>query len=256
MALEFLGIENSRILLYAYFANKTAFDFESETYRFPVLFLLTRGQFSCHCGNEEMTVTAGEAVICPPGVPFFRRVLQPISLHMIMAEFSPLPPAGVAHCQFPNRVWTNLHRLEPIGFCQTPEKQPIAEHYCRDTICELSRVWNSIPVTASASAELTALLAEMSHRFTEQRTNTELCARLHCSEGSLIHQFRTAVGCTPQQYLTQKRLEYGKTLLIETAKSVKEIASQCGYEDALYFSRLFTRKFGLSPKIFRKTLRL
>lgn len=63
--------------------------------------------------------------------------------------------------------------------------------------------------------------------------------------------FKEETGETFINYLTDKRLEKAKQLLIETDLSVKEITGQTGYNDQNYFSRLFKNKFGVSPTDFR-----
>ena len=51
-------------------------------------------------------------------------------------------------------------------------------------------------------------------------------------------------------YINDLRLEKSKALLEE--HSVKEVASLVGFEDANYFSRIFKKKYGVSPSAFSK----
>jgi AraC family transcriptional regulator of arabinose operon len=44
-------------------------------------------------------------------------------------------------------------------------------------------------------------------------------------------------------------------LLDSTEHSVKAIAAQLGYDDPLYFSRLFSKTIGLSPRAYRASIR-
>ena len=62
--------------------------------------------------------------------------------------------------------------------------------------------------------------------------------------------FKKETGQTPLQYLTDKRLTYAASLLstICGAKNISETACQCGFQDPLYFSRLFKKRFGVSPR--------
>lgn len=58
-------------------------------------------------------------------------------------------------------------------------------------------------------------------------------------------------GRTPLQYLTFKRISYAQQLLISkkvSKLSIKEIAWKCGYEDYYYFSRVFKKEVGVSPR--------
>lgn len=70
------------------------------------------------------------------------------------------------------------------------------------------------------------------------------------SEGYLKKLFKKETGLTPLQYLTEKRLENAANCLAMNGGSgnVSDIAYQCGFSEPLYFSRLFKRKYGVSPR--------
>jgi AraC-like DNA-binding protein len=66
-----------------------------------------------------------------------------------------------------------------------------------------------------------------------------------------IKLFKSATGATPQQYYMAMLMDKSKLLLSNTSHTVGEIATQCGIEDALYFSRLFKKHVGCSPSAYR-----
>ena len=70
------------------------------------------------------------------------------------------------------------------------------------------------------------------------------------SAGYLKKVFKKETGLTPLQYLTEKRLENAaNNLAMSGGKgNISEIAYQCGFSEPLYFSRLFKRKYGISPR--------
>jgi AraC-like DNA-binding protein len=69
---------------------------------------------------------------------------------------------------------------------------------------------------------------------------------------SLLHKiFKTYTSFTPYQYYIDAKITVAKTLL-EDKTSVKDTAYQLGFEDQLYFSRLFRHKTGFSPKKWKK----
>lgn len=66
----------------------------------------------------------------------------------------------------------------------------------------------------------------------------------------LKKMFKKETGLTPLQYLTEKRLENAASTLASYCGrgNVSETARLCGFGDPLYFSRLFKRKYGVSPR--------
>ena len=64
--------------------------------------------------------------------------------------------------------------------------------------------------------------------------------------------FRKYLGQTPNDYLNSFRLEKGMQLLKSTRMSVTEIAEECGFSSASYFTELFTRQKGCTPTQYRR----
>ena len=66
--------------------------------------------------------------------------------------------------------------------------------------------------------------------------------------------FKQIVNYTPMQYLLTIRVNNAASLLETTDYSMSEIAAIVGYDDALYFSRLFRKLKGMSPSEYRKLI--
>lgn len=67
--------------------------------------------------------------------------------------------------------------------------------------------------------------------------------------------FKKEMGATPLEYMTGLRMKKAETMLTAMWTkdySVSEIALLCGFDDALYFSRVFKKHFGCSPTNFAK----
>ncbi len=71
-----------------------------------------------------------------------------------------------------------------------------------------------------------------------------------------IRNFKKYTGTTPMQYIVSIRIANAQELLESTEYSINEIARIVGYDNALYFSRLFHNQKGCSPSQYRKNLRL
>lgn len=73
----------------------------------------------------------------------------------------------------------------------------------------------------------------------------------HMAANSFHRLFKREMGITPFHYMERKRLDEARRLLGDGRLSVKEVAGLSGYENPLYFSRVFRRHFGLPPSDFR-----
>lgn len=67
-----------------------------------------------------------------------------------------------------------------------------------------------------------------------------------------IRCFKQITGSTPLQYILNLRISNAQSLLESTDYSITEVASAVGYDNSLYFSRLFHKQVGMSPKEYRR----
>ena len=68
----------------------------------------------------------------------------------------------------------------------------------------------------------------------------------HLSTSWFIRSFKRYNSVTPMQYILNLRITNAKTLLRTTTYSVSEVAAIVGYNNPLYFSRLFKKTDGTS----------
>lgn len=76
----------------------------------------------------------------------------------------------------------------------------------------------------------------------------------HMSVSWFIRNFKEYTQATPAQYILSLRITNAQSLLESTSYNVTEIAEIIGYDNPLYFSRLFKKQIGVSPSEFRKQL--
>ena len=72
------------------------------------------------------------------------------------------------------------------------------------------------------------------------------------SETYFYRCFREWAGKSPVEYRNALRLSNAASMLRHTDMTVSEIANVVGFEDPFYFSRIFSKQFGCSPKLYRK----
>ncbi|WP_309121574.1 helix-turn-helix transcriptional regulator [Paenibacillus sp.] len=81
----------------------------------------------------------------------------------------------------------------------------------------------------------------------------QLAERLRIGPSQLTRRFQAAYGVSPVRYATEARLAKARALLSDAELTLDEIAEQCGFQNAVYFSRVFTKYMKSSPSAYRKT---
>ena len=76
---------------------------------------------------------------------------------------------------------------------------------------------------------------------------SDIAAELGLSRSYFSRIFKQHMTISPQEYLVSYRLETAALLLVEQGLSQKEAARRTGYSDICTFSRMFKRKYGISP---------
>lgn len=79
-----------------------------------------------------------------------------------------------------------------------------------------------------------------------------LAAKCNLSTYRFIHNFKHFTGKSPIDYLINIRINKAKELLMDSSLSIAEIAEITGYENSLYFSRLFCKNAGMPPTSYRR----
>lgn len=119
-----------------------------------------------------------------------------------------------------------LHSLQEVYFdTQEPEEQDLSTR----VNLYLAGHWSDPGLTVQDMAQELGF------------TNTYLCAA-----------YKKSSGLTINQYITRLRVEHARELLSSTQKKLYEVGKAVGYTDGKYFTKVFTRETGLTPKQYRE----
>jgi len=107
--------------------------------------------------------------------------------------------------------------------------------------------------TTRAEQEVDAALHYFSEHYASPITVEQYAASRFITPCWFIRCFRQYTGVTPLQYIISLRMANAREMLHQSY-SVSEVASMVGYNDPLYFSRLFKRNVGIAPKDYQKAM--
>lgn len=82
---------------------------------------------------------------------------------------------------------------------------------------------------------------------------TEIASQMHYNLAWLSREIRRKTGKNFTDLVQEKRMSQAAWLLTNTSQNVADIAVAVGYENISYFHRLFAARYGMSPRLYRKT---
>lgn len=244
------------------------------------LVLFTRGSCRVTLEDRVYPCPAGTFMIIPPDcvhVTLAENEVERFSFHFDWT-YSPRR-SDLPYCVFlPGRLHKSGIRRAPRWVLQPFLRGPILRAALVRRLAERIREqWASAEPAArlAARATLLELLMELcarpeqparqSHRQadlalrvkqvldeqTESRESIQsLLEGLDFSYAHLMRVFKGHYGIAPLAYLTAARMERAKALLHKKELNIKQVARAIGIEDPAYFSRLFRKATGQSPKAF------
>lgn len=258
------------LVSHRYWRAKQEFQLREDTYAHWVVFAVEDGQFSYEINGVQGVAGKGDLVFCPPGVPFCREVLTPVSFHFMLLDW--VDAAGYPVAEPPtitdkitigdhDRLSSTYLRLRKWNGIEHSLALRLKHHlledlwylYLEEAVMESVR-WNA------GSDDRKNKMQEAQRTIQEQAfapfSLKDLAARLGLSQVQFTRSFRQATGLLPRDYLISIRLHKVQELLLESNQTLGQIAEQCGYENEFYLSRIFTKRMGVTPSHFRKLHRL
>lgn len=230
------------------------------------------GGWLSDASGQTWELEPGGVYLIPPVGPLSSRCTAPfrqLYLHfdllgfpgiIALRELFPGPVRVPASPGFESSV-TNLADRMAEAPSASWHTDPARECWVRGVVCEaLGRYLAETPQErferydariAALSPVIPALRYIHSH-LAESIANRDLAARCNMSEDYFIRRFQAATGVPPNQYVLRCRVDRAARLLLTTDASIEAVATQTGFRDRFYFSRVFRRLTGRPPAAFRR----
>ncbi len=110
------------------------------------------------------------------------------------------------------------------------------------------------------SSEEESDVIEAVRKYIDQHINEELSVAqmaqmAYISQNHLTRSFKKKYGTTVMDYITEHRLALAESMMKNSNKTVTMIADEVGYFDYVYFSKLFKRHYGMTPREYRRMMK-
>lgn len=230
-----------------------------------ILIVCLGGRGHCQLGGKRHDLSLGHALLLPPGQP-----------HRYWAE--PRDPWTLFWVHF-----SGLKAAEYAGLLDLGKTKPVCWFHDLPTVSEAFEQTYRHVLGGHTDADLVGLstglvrllglcrLAQRALDLRQRRTEDRVLRTLHHMHQNLGRQlslaqlaalahwtpthyssvFRRQLNLSPIEYFLRLKIQRACELLRTTDLRVSQISEQLGYEDPLYFSRLFRRRAGETPRGYR-----
>ncbi|MFI7229598.1 helix-turn-helix domain-containing protein [Nonomuraea angiospora] len=230
-----------------------------------ILLVCTDGSGWVETGDGRFAVQRGDAVLLPAGMAheYGASDTDPWTLwwlHAVGADAADLVSAGLAAA---GGIITHLRDPAPVASLISQVIDGLDAGTTGGLVRAAGAAWNALAqVVATGRRPLGASLSPVERAVEHLRATTprrtsvgSLAAMVGLSTSQLGALFREQLGVSPLKYQTQLRMARARELLDHSGLTVRAIAREAGYDDALYFSRKFASVHGLAPTAYRNRAR-
>ena len=234
------------------------------------LLYIAAGKAHFHFDGKEEIVTAGHMVLYRPKEPqkyeyYGEDQTEVYWVHFtggnvknILRSYGLTDDKRVFYCGS-SLEYKNLFRsmINELQMCKENYAEML-EMYLRQIFIMLQRYFVNALKTDNTHVieEIDKATIYFNEHYSEDISIDEYAQTHHFSVSWFIRNFKHCTGSTPMQYILSKRIYNAEILLHDSSYNITEISEIVGYDNPLYFSRIFKKVKGLSPSEYRKSISL
>lgn len=232
------------------------------------LLYIASGKAHFHFDGKEKIVTAGHMVLYRPKEPQKYEYYGEDQTEVYWVHFTGNDVTNILRSY-------GLTKDKRVFYCgkgldyqnhfrmMIQELQMCREHYSEMLEMHLREIFVMIHRHLQTSTKLNnSQIAEeidmatiyFNEHYNEEISIEEYSENHHMSTSWFIRNFKQCTGSTPMQYILSKRIYNAEILLQDSTYNITEISQIVGYDNPLYFSRIFKKTKGLSPSEYRKSI--
>jgi len=249
-----------KLVSHGFLANRASFTHRTQTCEEWVWLALEQGRFEFHIGRGETASTgfcgAGEWVLCHPGEPLRRTMLDPCSFHFALFESDCLELEGLCGLNSPRDLARQRANFAALRVApDNPHTAGWKAHLIRDSLLTVAWERETTPSPGTLDPAMERVRDWLEAHLNHKISYAALAAEHRLTPSAFSKRFCAAIGASPQAFTVGKRLELARRLLMETDLTLDAIATQCGYGNGFHLSRAWSQAYGLPPARFRRTHR-
>ena len=130
-----------------------------------------------------------------------------------------------------------------------------AANQLRHLLTHIALQMRTAQANSQHSFKLEAVQSFMLEHIGQQLDLDTLAGSAKLSKYHFANKYKALTGYSPIKHFLNMKMEHACYLLDSSNLSVKGVAAELGYVDPLYFSRLFRKTIGLSPRAYRSSVR-
>lgn len=145
--------------------------------------------------------------------------------------------------------------LKEVQESQVPYSEMMADFYVKILLTEILRKKGVEENSLVKNAAFSEIYEYIYEHYAEINSIEDICRALFITNYYVSHVFKKYTGTSPMQYVARCRIAHAKKLLDETDLTVREISTQCGYDETTNFFRNFKRSEGITPTEYRQKVK-
>lgn len=260
---------NPKVLLHS--KGPSVQDVAEHTHGFCMIYYVLTGQATAYIDHKAYEIKKGDIVIINKDQYHGHRQTDSVLFYLAFDEFQlegaecgiiPVTQPVITPVKYADEIYDCCRKIVDIQ-----EKKDFGWEVLANVLSTELFIWILKEIDQSEAAEDSNTLQLVSfekgvvvHTITEyfkahymeHISVDEIASSAYMSATYVTRIFKEVTGDTPINYLIGIRLEKAAELLREGKLHIQDISKAVGYEDPYYFSKLFKKRYDVSPTEYRK----